>query len=158
MTNLPALGKTLAVALIAVSVTACSMDIDRNVDARDTGLPGYPGARLVQDTDGPESARVSIDTSLFGLGVVAAEFETDDGVETVLAFYRDAMQQYGAVTECRGDIQFKDDRAVCDPEPASDEVQLVTGTEGDQRIVAVKPRGAGSEFAVVHVRTRVEVN
>jgi hypothetical protein len=33
-------------------------------------------------------------------------------------------------------------------------VQLATGTEDDQRIVAVKPRGNGSEFAVVHVQTR----
>jgi len=30
----------------------------------------------------------------------------------------------------------------------------VTGTEERQRVVSVKPRGSGSEFAVVHVETR----
>ncbi|MGE0443933.1 MAG: hypothetical protein AB7P99_01795 [Vicinamibacterales bacterium] len=147
---------TILAATLAVSMSACSIDVGEDVDGRDTGLPNYPGARLVQEGDRPESARVNIDTSFFGLGVVAAEFETDDAPAAVIAFYREAMQEYGPVLECRGDVQFKDDRAVCEPEPTSNEVQLVAGREADQRIVAVKPRGAGSEFAMVHVRTRGE--
>jgi hypothetical protein len=33
-------------------------------------------------------------------------------------------------------------------------VQLVTGTEDRQRVVAVKRRGSGSEFSLVYVNTR----
>ena len=152
------IGLALALVLLALSLAACSIDVGDEVNVRETGLPGYPGARLIQDGDRSESARVNIDTSLFGLGVVAAEFETDDDSEAVLAFYRDAMKPYGPVTECRGDVQFNDRQAVCEPDPDSAEVQLVTGSEDDQRIVAVKPRGTGAEFAVVHVQTRVERN
>jgi hypothetical protein len=150
--------KALGLVLLAFSLAACSIDVGENVDVRETGLPGYPGARLVQEGDSSESARVNIDTSLFGLGVVAAEFETDDDTEAVLAFYREAMKPYAPVTECRGNVQFNDRQAVCDADPTSTEVQLVAGVEEDQRIVAVKPRGTGTEFAVVHVRTRVERN
>jgi hypothetical protein len=158
MTVPSALQKPLALVLLALSLAACSMDVGENVDVRETGLPGYPGARLVQEGDRSESARVNIDTSLFGLGVVAAEFETDDDTEAVLDFYREAMKPYGPVTECRGNVQFNDRQAECESDPDSAEVQLVAGAEDDQRIVAVKPRDGGSEFAVVHVRTRVDRN
>ena len=33
-------------------------------------------------------------------------------------------------------------------------MQLGAGTEADNHIVSVKPRGSGSEFTLVHVRTR----
>ena len=68
------------------------------------------------------------------------------------------MKTYGPVTECRGNIDFRggqgNRRAVCKDEPSSADVQLVTGTEDRQRIVAVKPRGTGSEFSLVYVNTR----
>ena len=35
------------------------------------------------------------------------------------------------------------------PTAPSADMQLVTGTEHDQRVVAVKPRGSGSEIALV---------
>ena len=37
---------------------------------------------------------------------------------------------------------------------SSNDVQLVTGTEERQRVVAVKPRGSGAEFSLVYVNTR----
>jgi hypothetical protein len=68
------------------------------------------------------------------------------------------MRTYGAVTECRGEVDFRgrthERRAVCQERPLSRDVQLVTGTEDRQRVVAVKPRGTGSEFSLVYVNTR----
>ena len=45
-------------------------------------------------------------------------------------------------------------RAVCKEQPSSDDVQLVAGSEDRQRVVAVKPRGTGSEFSLVYVNTQ----
>ena len=41
---------------------------------------------------------------------------------------------------------------VCENKPSSDEVELVSGTEEDHRLVSVKPRGQGSEFALVSIQ------
>jgi hypothetical protein len=41
---------------------------------------------------------------------------------------------------------------VCKEDLASRETQLVAGTEDSHRLVSVKPRGNGSEFAVVSIQ------
>lgn len=63
------------------------------------------------------------------------------------------MSSYGDVTECRGDANFRNGRAVCRSQPFSKDVQLVVGTEEQHRIVSVKPRGTGSGFALVSIQT-----
>ena len=126
--------------------------------APDTGLPVYPGARVQRKDDHSESANVNIDTSFFGVKVAAATFESDDAPGAIVDFYRNAMRTYGPVTECRGDVDFRgrpgSKEPVCREKASSRELQLVAGTEDRQRVVSVKPRGSGSEFAVVHVETR----
>ncbi len=132
------------------------LSVRTSVEAPDTGLPVYPGARPTRDND--DSANVTIDTPFFGLDVVAATFESDDAPDAILAFYRNEMKTYGGVTECRGDIDFKWRRGantpVCKETTRERDVQLVVGTERRHRTVSVKPRGAGSEFAVVYVQTQ----
>jgi hypothetical protein len=147
--------KGLTAALLAsVALTGCSIDVDKRVEAQDAGLPAYPGARQVRDGDGPEGARVNINSSWFGVHVVAAKYRTGDESEAVLSFYRQALAAYGRVTECRGDIDFKRrDQVVCHDNPSSREVQLVTRITNGQRIVVIKPHGRDTEFAIVHVRT-----
>ena len=49
----------------------------------------------------------------------------------------------------------KDAEVTCDDHSGSDheyKEELKVGTENNQRIVAVKPSGKGSEFALVYVR------
>lgn len=147
--------KLLTAALLAsVAVTGCSIDVDKRVDARDAGLPAYPGARLMRDGNGTEGARVNINSSWFGVHVVAAKYMTGDEPEAVLSFYRQALASYGTVTECRGNVDFKRrGPAICHADTSSKEVQLITGVKNDQRIVAVKPHGRDTEFAIVHVQT-----
>ena len=136
------------------------MQVNTNIDAPATGLPVYPGARPLQDGDEPRSADVNIAASLFGLKVVAAKFESDDVPQQIIDFYRKELRTYGVVTECRGEIDFKgragSQRAVCNERRSSDDIQLVAGTEERHRIVSIKPRRSGSEFALVYIQTRGE--
>src|SRR5687768_18525228 len=55
------------------------MRVNTNVDTPATGLAVYPGARPLQNGDEPRSADVDISASVFGVGVLAAEFRSDDG-------------------------------------------------------------------------------
>jgi hypothetical protein len=136
-----------------------AMTVQTGVNA-DTGLAVYPGAAPLLDDREPESANVNIGTSLFGLRVAAAKFESVAPPETILDFYRNEMKAYGDVQECRGDIDFRgrgdSARTVCKERRRSRETQLAVGTKGRHRVVSVKPRGAGSEFAVVYIQTRGE--
>jgi hypothetical protein len=145
--------------------------VDEGADVRDTGLSVYPGARPKPKTaDGDsKSANVNISSGLFGVKVVAIEYETDDAPEKVLSFYRAQLKKYGAVIECHssrhgdfdlhrnaGDQKDGGDRPVsCDNDTGSGNiVELKTGTEDNQHLVSVEPEGKGSDFALVYIRTR----
>ena len=136
-----------------------SVNVRTDVENPDTGLPVYPGAQPLREHDDHESADVNISSPWFGVKVVAATYESDDSQEKVLDFYRQEMKTFGAVTECRGDVDFRrrggrERQPVCREKPSSSDVQLLTGTEDRQRVVSVKPRGGGSEIALVYVNTR----
>jgi len=159
----------------ALPLAACSVDVredaNRNADvdihtpvgnvsvqstdvAPDTGLPVYPGATLLRDGDEPGSANVNVGAFGVGVRVSAASFESGDGESVILDFYRKAMEPYGPVMECRGEVDFRDSGPVCESRGSDREVQLVTGSKNNQRIVAIQPRGTGSKIALVHVRLR----
>ena len=156
-------------------LAACDVDVqekgkDKNVDVRtpfgnisvrtsedgpDTGLPVYPGAKALRDKDEePESAEIDLGMSFVGLHVAAGKFESPDAPQAIVDFYRDKMSSYGAVVECRGDIDFEGEakEPACKEDAASEEIQLVAGTGENHRLVAVKPRGGGSEFALVSIQ------
>lgn len=132
-------------------------------DVKDTGLSPYPGARVAQDDDDDRhaSANVNISSSLFGLKVVALKYQSDDPSDKVLAFYKRDMGKYGKVLDCTGGFNMnfhhrdKDAEVACDSHEGSGheyKEELKVGTENNQRILAIKPRGNGSEFALVYVR------
>ncbi|HEY7403997.1 MAG TPA: hypothetical protein VIB39_10780 [Candidatus Angelobacter sp.] len=121
----------------------------------------YPGAQLKKDSgDEHHSANVNISSSLFGLKVVALKFESDDSPDKVLAFYRKDMGKYGKVIDCTGGFSMnfhrrdKDDEVTCGAGDSDHEYkqELKVGTENNQRIMAIKPSGNGSVFALVYVR------
>ncbi len=142
--------------------------VNEQADARDTGLVVYPGARVKQKTGegDSKSANVNISSGLFGLKVVAVEYESDDAPQKILAFYRDQLKKYGAVIECHtsqqaGDLTVKADEqksgarpVSCHGDTSGSVVELKTGSEDNQHLVSVEPRGKGSDFALVYVRTR----
>jgi hypothetical protein len=145
------------------------LHVSKNADVRDTGLPVYPGARVKQkEANGEEkSANVNISSGLFGLKVVAIEYESDDPPEKLITYYTDKLKKYGSVLECHGasndddvDVNSHDskdsNKLKCKGNNTGDKVELKVGTEDNQRIVAVQPaeKGKGSTFALVYVQTR----
>ena len=63
--------------------------VNEQADVHETGLAVYPGARQKPKTDGEsKSANVNISSGLFGVKVVAIEYESDDPPGKVLDFYR----------------------------------------------------------------------
>ena len=123
-------------------------------NAGNTGLPVYPGAQLSRNkADGnADRAKVSIGTPWFGLHVIAAEYGSPDSPERILSFYREEMKTFGAVTECRGEVDFRNGRADCRSRSSSEDVQLLAGSEERHRIVSVKPSREGSKFALVSIQ------
>ncbi len=137
-------------------------------DVKETGLSLYPGARPKADEHDEQSANVNLSSSLFGAGlkVAVARFQSDDPPDKVLSFYRKDMGRYGKVVDCTGKITMSfhpghrrgDEEVSCDDHGSGNDYkeQLKVGTENNQRIMAVKPSGKGSEFALVYVRAHDE--
>ena len=143
--------------------------VSKDADVRDVGLPVYPGARVKEKAENGEekSANVNISSGLFGLKVVAIEYQSDDPPEKLIAFYKDQLKKYGNVLECHtnkhgGDVEInktghdsegpKDVK--CPSDNTGNTVELKVGTEDNQHIVAIEPRGKGADFALVFVQTR----
>jgi hypothetical protein len=146
------------------------LHVGKDADARKTGLPLYPGARLTSDKENSDSdqANLSLLTDAFGMKLVVAKYQSDDSPAKVTDFYRDKLKKYGKVLECHtqkhgGDVEIdnddKDSKSTkalkCDGN-SGPVTELKVGTEDNQHIVAVEPRegGKGSTFALVYVHTR----
>lgn len=147
---------------VDIQTPFASLKVNTEVDPKDTGLPVYPGAQRVPGTDGDKhSANVNISGGEFGLKVVAIKFQTGDPPQKVVDFYRDKMKAFGGkFLECRQQEGFVNyshggDRheLSCGSAGHGDSVELKAGTPERQHIVAVKPNGSGSEFALVYVQT-----
>ena len=142
--------------------------VNEQPDVRETGLPLYAGARPAAKDNGEDkkSANVNISGMGFALKVVAAEFQSDDSPDKVIAYYNKELQRFGKPIQCHGrwnggdvntDFHGKDkdgNRAVsCRDNGSGESVELKVGTEDNQHVVAVKPEGKGTRFALVYVRT-----
>jgi hypothetical protein len=142
--------------------------VNEEANVRDTGLTVYPGARQkekVKDGDS-KSANVNISSSMFGVKVVALEYESDDPPEKVLAFYQDQLKKFGHVIQCHtskhggdfsisaGDHGNSSEEVRCKGTDGGSVVELKVGTEGNQHMVSVEPEGKGADFALVYVLTR----
>jgi hypothetical protein len=151
-----------------VTSSAGDLHIGSDADARKTGLPLYPGARLKTDDDNKSQANLSILTEAFGMKLVVAKYDSDDAPAKITDFYRDRLKKYGKVLECHsqkhgGDVKVEEDskdskdskELKCD-ENSGPVTELKVGTEDNQHIVAIEPRdvGKGSTFALVYVHTR----
>lgn len=133
-----------------------SLHVNTQVDPKDTGLAVYPGATRAEDEEQKHAANLSIDSSLFGLKVVAIKYRSDDPPDKLLDFYRKQLKVYGEITECHGSVTLVHGNMLCEGKGSSEETNLVTGTEERRHIVSVKPEGKGSRFALVYLQTRGE--
>src|SRR6202521_1837729 len=80
-----------------VRSSAGDLHVGNDADVRDIGLPVYPGARLKRDDDGKNSANVGIFTAAFGMKLVVLNYDSDDSLDKVIAYYRDKLKKYGKV-------------------------------------------------------------
>jgi hypothetical protein len=135
-------------------------------DPKATGLSLYPGAQLKKDTgDHDGGANVNISSSFFGVKVVVLKYQSDDSPDKVLAFYRKDMSRYGKVLDCSGNFNVNfhhrdgNSEVTCNDGSGTGHEynqELKVGTEQNQRVVAIRPSGSGSEFALVYVRANDE--
>lgn len=136
------------------------------LDVKETGLTLYPGSQVKpsRDEEGDSAANVNISSSIFGLKLAVLKYQTSDPPDKVLSFYRKDMARYGKVIDCTGGFTMnfhrheKDAEVTCGDHHSDHEYkqELKVGTENNQRIVAVKPSGKGTEFVLVYVRARDE--
>jgi hypothetical protein len=135
-----------------------------NPDPKETGLSVYPGAqvKVAKGKDGDSGANVNISSSLFGMKLAVLKYQTSDPPDKVLGFYKKDMSRYGKVIDCNSGFTMnfhrrdRDAEVTCSDHGARHEYkqELKVGTENNQRIVAVKPSGDGTEFVMVYVRAR----
>ena len=156
----------LAAVFVAGSTRAAGLDVRSRADAKDVGLPAYPGAVKSSAGDGDAGAfSLGIWGDSFGFRLAVASFHSDDGVAAVTAFYRDAMGQYGTVLDCsnatgaghgHGDDKAERDKPVtCDGDrAAAGGLLLKVGVNRAQRVLQVKPDGSGASFTLVRIEMR----
>jgi hypothetical protein len=145
---------------VDISTPFGNLKVNTDVDAKDTGLPVYPGAQRLTGTEkDKDAANVNISVGGMGLKVVAIKYRSDDPPDKVLAFYRPKLKEFGGkFLECKQEgfvtYNHKDDDSelTCDKGSHNGtNMELKAGTPDRQHIVAVKPVGSGSEFALVYV-------
>ncbi len=140
-----------------------SLKVDTQADVADTGLPVFPGAtRKTKSDHDHDSANVNISSDMFGVKVAVVQFQTDQPPQKVLDFYKDKLKSYGSILECTDSkyVSIEHEHSKAGDAPVTcgkdrgDAIELKVGTKERQHIVAVKPSGQGSEFALVYVETR----
>lgn len=143
------------------------LHIGKDADARQAGLPLYPGARLKGDDENSDRVNMGVATESFGMKLVVAKYESDDPPARILDFYREKLKRYGKVLECHGHgakVNAADDKEDGDSkskELKCDEndgpiTELKVGVKDNQHVVAVEPSpaGKGSNFTLVYIHTR----
>jgi len=143
------------------------LHVGKDADAKKTGLPLYPGARLKSEGENNSQANLAVVTEAFGVKLVVANYVSDDAPAKVIDFYRDKLKKYGKVVECHsqkhgggvdvddGDDD-KDSKGLKCEQNSGPVTELKVGTNDNQHVVAVEPRDGskGSTFALVYVHTR----
>jgi len=137
---------------------------DNGSDTSAIGLSIYPGATPLKDVNkDTNSADVNMSFGNFHLGVKAAAFQTTDGQDKVLAFYRKDMAKYGDVIECKGSTSVGQPAhtaqgLACDTSNGNhvhagdldgSDLELRAGSELHQHIVGVESKDGGTKIGLV---------
>lgn len=144
---------------VTIQTPVGNMNISTAPNLQDIGLPAYPNAKLKPKSPKEDSsANVNISTPLFGVRVVVLHYLSDDSAAKVADFYKKELARYGSVLECHskddpGHVTMHKgggDKLTCN-DSGGDNIELKVGTKDRQHVVAIKPVGNGSEFALVYV-------
>lgn len=133
--------------------------LSENVTEQDLGLPIYPGARKHKDqSDSSSAVQMGLRGGSSGFKLAVLKLESDDPPTKVADFYRKALAEYGRVLECVKPPAKTEKPAesstelTCDADDAAGQgFTLKAGTKEKQHVVAVKPAGSRTHFALVYV-------
>jgi hypothetical protein len=130
-------------------------------DAKDLGLPLYPGSRRHKDKDEDSPAA---NLGLWGAGsgfkLAVLKMESDDSPDRVAAFYKKALAKYGKVLDCSHPSPSDTDAAknapanqltCADDKPDKGGQLFKSGTKDKQHIVGIQPNVRGSLYQLVHI-------
>jgi hypothetical protein len=135
--------------------------VSEDVTEQDLGLPIYPGARRYKDQSESSSAvQMGLRGGSSGFKLVVLKLESDDAPAKVADFYRKGLAVYGRVLECvkppaRAEKpSASSGELTCDADDSTEQgFTLKAGTKEKQHVVAVKPAGSRTHFALVYVET-----
>jgi len=137
-------------AMVLAFVGGCKVQVDKSRDGEQQNV--------VQDMtgEGSKSAKVDMGFGSWKLRVKVAHYATADRQDQVIAFYRNALSQYGTVIECEGNkavgapIITSEGLSCSDSDSHSGEhggpgnLQLKAGSRHHQHLVLFKD-GSGSQ-------------
>jgi hypothetical protein len=144
---------------------SAGINLSAKADAKDVGLPLYPGSKPHKDKADDSS---SVNFGMFGgsLGVKFAvmKLETDGTPDKVAAFYKKALKKYGEVLDCTNapaltqeqkDANEKSNTLACDDDHAEKGGYVFkAGKRDDQHLVSVEPGGPGTVYNLVYMSTK----
>jgi hypothetical protein len=130
--------------------------------AAELGLAAYPGAVQDMTGEGSRSAKVDMGFGSWKLRVKVAHYATADSRDQVIAFYRNALSQYGTVIECQGNkavggpVITSEGLSCSDSDSRSGEhggpgdLQLKAGSRHHQHLVLFKDKsGPETHFSLI---------
>jgi len=136
---------------------------DAEPNAKDVGLPIYPGARSHRDKDDKQSSvKFGLWGGSFAFKLAVVKLESSDSPRKVAEFYKKALAKYGTVLDCGASSSEARDKnqshssnqITCETDkPAPGEITMKAGTKEKQHIVGIQPSGAGSTLELVYVES-----
>lgn len=145
---------------VTIKTPAGGIDVHDSADPKAIGLPIYPNSRPHRDSDNDKG---SVNMDMFGMKLIVASFDTDDTPDKVAEFYDKDIKKFGDVLQCKAEgmtFRAHKDEWGCEHGEATDikaaatggGLELKAGNKNDMHIVAVKPHGSGTEYALVFLR------
>ena len=139
-----------------------------HADAKDLGLPIYPGSKPHKDNnDDSSGGNFGLFGGNVGFKLAVVKMETKEAPYKVAAYYRKALKKYGTVLDCSNapaptqaekHAAEKSGALTCDDDKTKPgEMLYKAGTKAEQHIVSVQPADAGASGAVynlVYVSTK----
>ena len=130
-------------------------------DAKDVGLPLYPGSRRHKDKDEDSTgANLGLWGGGSGFKLVVLKMESDASPDRIADYYKKALAKYGKVLDCSHPSPSDTDASKNgSPEPIScDEgnsekggMVFKAGTKEKQHIVVIKANGQSSLYQLIYV-------
>lgn len=146
---------------VAQEQKGAGVTLAADADARDLGLPLYPGSRRHRDKDEDSpGANFGLWGGGSGFKLAVLKMESDDSPEKIANYYKKALSKYGKVLDCSipspaGSSAPKDANSkqlTCgDDKPDKGGLLFKSGTTDKQHLVAIQPNAKGSLYQLVYV-------